>query len=701
MRVSIKMVMGNKKTFIILLILNTLTFPMFGQVNSLPINAVNELTGVWNNHFPKSQTTPAFVQDWSIVQKTWPVPMALNQNNRIKSINQYYDIKSAALRADAGISWSATTQQNFSPQPGEDNLFFRSKMATGIQWDLLSGGLMENEHKARVVENQKQIELLGIQQERANSVTFEQRNALIYYFNKFKLDALRQKQSILDEEIAIVEKLVENKTLLLPILLDAYKSKIEVTGLIQTYQSFNESMRPYVDTTLFTYPELLPLFDINPKALRTLCNHNDASQRQIILAEEAEQMQYNWMNDVKLNGNLRYNYFDMVGLQSNRGYISMGVQAEIPLKIFHADYKAGKNIQLQKEKWRIDQEQEAIWSEVSNLFYEFRYKLKQYAIKEAQRKLTLEQLSVYQQQAQHSSEYFLPLTALQSLVEYWDIAIEQMDLHQQLYLKLGDIRKYIPQENVIRFTKPWDINAAAVSFDEENNIVIPQQNLFIWSKSWMGRKPTDIATQAFQWGIDQVYLSPSSDRIERINFNELIQSLQQKDIASHLLVGKNKWLNGDITAHLDSLYQLYGKSAISGLHLDIEPHTIEGYKDSSVYYQNLYIARLKEAKTFCDLHGWTLGISIPLFYPESFLQLMQPLVDEVVLMAYETSGPESIQRRISEEVAIFGNKINIALRCKDYSNKVDMQKDFDAIRVWHSSQKTSIHDYETYLLLNQ
>ncbi|MEY2938976.1 MAG: hypothetical protein RL062_1565, partial [Bacteroidota bacterium] len=397
------MVMEIKKAFIILFILNTLTFSMFGQVQSLPIQSVNELTGVWNNHFLKSQSTPTFIADWSVIQKSWPVPITQNQNDRIKSIQQYYDVKSAALRADAGISWNTTTQQNFSPQPGEDNLFFRSKMATGIQWDLLSGGLMENEHKARVVENQKQIELLGIQQERANSVTFEQRNALIYYFNKFKLDALRQKQSILDEEIAIVEKLVENKTLLLPILLDAYKSKIEVTGLIQTYQSFNESMRPYVDTTLFAYPELLPLFDINPKALRTLCNHNDASQRQIILAEEAEQMQYNWMNDVKLNGNLRYNYFDMIGVQSNRGYISMGVQAEIPLKIFHSDYKAGKNIQLQKEKWRMDQEQEAIWSEVSNLFYEFRYKLKQYSIKEAQRKLTLEQLAVYQQQAQHSS----------------------------------------------------------------------------------------------------------------------------------------------------------------------------------------------------------------------------------------------------------------------------------------------------------
>ncbi|MEY2938713.1 MAG: hypothetical protein RL062_1302, partial [Bacteroidota bacterium] len=304
-------------------------------------------------------------------------------------------------------------------------------------------------------------------------------------------------------------------------------------------------------------------------------------------------------------------------------------------------------------------------------------------------------------QAQHSSEYFLPLTALQSLVEYWDIVIEQRDLHQQLYLKLGDIRKFIPQENVIRFTKPWDIDSTAVSFDQENNIVIPMQNLFIWSKSWTDRKPSDVASQVFQWGIDQVYLSPSSDRIQRNSFSELIQSFQQKDIETQLLVGKNKWLNSDITPHLDSLYQLYGKTAISGLHLDIEPHTIEGYKDSSAYFQNLYIARLKEAKTFCDLHGWSLGISIPLFYPETFLQLMQPLVDEVVLMAYETTGPEAIQRRSAEEMAIFGNKINIALRCKDYSNKVDMQKDFDTIRVWHNSQKTSIHDYETYLLLNQ
>lgn len=673
---------------------------IFAQPDDFPIRAVEDLSIVWKNNYYKILEKPTFSNNFEIVPQIWPALIPQNNNVQINNINSYYNTKASALRADAGLSWNTSTQQNFSTQPGEDNLFFRSKIATGVEWDLLSGGLMENEHKAQVLEKQKQIELLNLQQSKGHTISFENRTSILYYFNQKKIEALLKKEALLTEEIQILEKLIENKTLLLPVLLDAYKSKIEINGLVQTYATYNASVRDWVDTTFFNPNALPPLFDINPKALKVLCGQDDLVDRQILLSEESERLQYNWMNDVRLSGNLRYNYFDMIGTVNNRGYLSMGVQAQIPFKIFHRDYKQAQQIQLQKEKWKIDQEQDALWSEVSQLFYEFRYKLKQYSILEAQRNLTIEQLKLAQSQSELSPEYFLPVESIQNLVEYWDIVIEQLDLHQQLYLKLGQIRSYVPQENVLRFTRTWSIDGPIKNYNDEENIVVKKNHLFIWSKSWVDRKPEEVANQIFSWQIDKVYLSPSNEKQDQSNFEKLVQLLNKKNIEVEILIGKNKWLFTPIQPKIDSLYALYGKLPITGIHLDLEPHAMEGFKENPDSYFNYYFQRLNEAKLSCDMHNWNLGASIPLHYELNVLQKISNDLDEVVLMAYETKGPESILRRSQDEIQTFGNKTNIALRAKDYTTKEEMRTDFDALLLGLPSQKISIHDFETYSLLN-
>lgn len=692
--------MGNPLRIYSLLIVVLCFTKTWAQPTDFPIQAVEKLSKVWSTHYPEIYNVATLSDDFEVLPKVWPSIIPQNNIQQLKSIENYYDMKAAALRADAGLSWNTNTQQNFSPQPGEENLFFRSRITSGVEWDFLSNGLMENEHKARAIENQKQIELLSLQDSKTRTISFENRNSIIYFFNQEKIKALKSKEKILVEQIRILEQLVENKTLLLPVLLEAYKSKIEVNGLLQTYASYNASVRSWVDTTYFSASSLPPLFDINPKALQLLCSQSDVTDRQITLAEETERLQYNWMNDVKLSGNLRYNYFDMIGVQSNRGYISMGIQANIPIKIFHKDYQNAQNIQLQKDKWKVKKDLDAKWSEASQLFYEFRYKLKQYSILEAQRKLNIEQLKQAQSQNQLSPEYFLPVEAIQNLVEYWDIVIEQLDIHQQLYLKLGEIRSYIPQENVMRFTRAWSADSPLITYNQEENIKTKKTGLFVWSKSWIARKPQEVTQQIFNWQINKVYLSPSSDADDRSAFFELVNQLHQKNIEVELLIGKNKWLFVPIQSALDSLHQLYGNLPISGLHLDIEPHAMEGFKENSTQYFDLYIQRVQEAQAYCKKNNWTLGVSIPLYYEPTVLEKISPQVDEVVLMAYETKGPESIIRRSQEELKIFGEKTSVALRAKDYEDRRAMYQDFEQILLQLPSQKIAIHDFETYLPLN-
>ena len=234
----------------------------WAQPAEFQIQAVEELSKVWTTHYPEIFQVSNISQEFDALPKVWPTITPQNNIQQLKSLENYYDRKAAALRADAGLSWNTSTQQNFSPQPGEDNLFFRSKIATGVEWDFLSNGLMENEHKARAIENQKQIELLGVQESKTRTISFENRNSIIYFFNQEKIETLKSKEKLLIEQIQILEKLVENKTLLLPVLLDAYKSRIEVNGLLQTYASYNASVRSWVDSTYFSSSALPPFSTI-------------------------------------------------------------------------------------------------------------------------------------------------------------------------------------------------------------------------------------------------------------------------------------------------------------------------------------------------------------------------------------------------------------------------------------------------------
>jgi hypothetical protein len=431
-----------------------------------------------------------------------------------------------------------------------------------------------------------------------------------------------------------------------------------------------------------------------------LCNNHPVQDRQLMLQEENDAWRKHWINEVGLSYSFKYNYFDLQDNMRDRAFISMGLNANVPLRIFNKDYQSLSSLKLQKAKSQLQVQTELKWTQVSALVYEYRYKLKQYAVAVGRQDLLRQQLETFGEQAKVNTEYFQPLEALNVLLNLWNLEIEKLDAQQQLYLKLGDIHGLLPEENVLQYIRSWSPYEEPISFQSEEKVLTGSRNMYMWSKSIAQREPEFITEKLVQWGIQEVYLSTGNGAEQVQRFKTLCNELQKKDISVHLLIGHNQWLEGDAVAKMDSVWKKLNGVLLAGVHIDIEPHTMEAYKLDKDSLMSRYSQMVVQLHNWADSKAVSLGFAIPLYYDTKVLNVLKDNSDEIVVMAYETTGVEAIQRRSEEELNVFGDKATIALSAKDYKLRQDMEKDMQAMAPWLKSKRFAIHDFESYLQIN-
>ncbi len=662
-------------------------------------SAVDQLSNLWLQHasnpFPKLS-----VLNLEVVPSLWPDVNSAKSPEILQQIEQYYNQKSKAVRADYGLSWNTNIIQNFDPQPSEENLFYKAKTTTGFNWDILAGGLVANGFESKALVNEKNIELLTATENRNQSISYWSKNNVLFLFNAQKVQVLEKKKKVLQDEIVILKQAVSLYPALNDELYKVYEQLMETNGQIQTYRGFNDGMEGLVQSSSVNISNSWPLFDINVKALRMLCNNHPVQDRQLMLQEENDAWRKHWINEVGLSYSFKYNYFDLQDNMRDRAFISMGLNANVPLRIFNKDYQSLSSLKLQKAKSQLQVQTELKWTQVSALVYEYRYKLKQYAVAVGRQDLLRQQLETFGEQAKVNTEYFQPLEALNVLLNLWNLEIEKLDAQQQLYLKLGDIHGLLPEENVLQYIRSWSPYEEPISFQSEEKVLTGSRNMYMWSKSIAQREPEFITEKLLQWGIQEVYLSAGNGAEQVQRFKTLCNELQKKDISVHLLIGHNQWLEGDAVAKMDSVWKKLNGVLLAGVHIDIEPHTMEAYKLDKDSLMSRYSQMVVQLHNWADSKAVSLGFAIPLYYDTKVLNVLKDNSDEIVVMAYETTGVEAIQRRSEEELNVFGDKATIALSAKDYKLRQDMEKDMQAMAPWLKSKRFAIHDFESYLQIN-
>ncbi len=646
---------------------------------------IKDLSAVWSKYDTISFNS--FFSVDTLAKPTFTVSF-FNPASKLKSLQLQINRQEQLIKKkDLGFSLNGLYQYNFQRPFADPNeiIVFRQKATFGIDWDFLNNGLYEN----RILFGQLKNKYKAINAKRLeeNVAKFQQKNTenIINFFNKHKLSVLQKRRELVNDQKPTVEKLYALKQLTTDSYIKLFQHETDIYGQLNLYRGYNDAAR-LISSDSNSIKETPPLVDIDVQKLFQISNITTPDSSVYYEKESLKQGSY-FLRDLTLRASLKYNYYDLYNNTTlDRNFVSVGMNFSMPLAFNYSNKKELNRLNgelIQTKNTAPNQDLNYI---LINTFYEYRYKLKQYFNFIEKRKAFGELIRTEQVKKQMGDIEFNPNTALYILDDYWSITIELLDIKQDLYKLLLAINAKLPNHVLNDFIKPVEIAQYAQPVEK------PYRAIYIWSDAFKNHDVQVLTNYCELNEFSHLLLSYNTTKSHLQNVNQFISKNYTKNIA--LMVGSNKlFTNGNISSYLDSLKQNINLTFIKEIHLDIEPHTMDGFKENKDAFFAKYIKLLKLAQQFTGKNKLNLSVSIPLNYPESVLTEIFKLCSNVYLMAYENVKPEFINEKIKEEIALGKDKIVIALRTKDFENRSAMDQHFKLFQI----KKIAYHDIDDLL----
>ena len=474
-------------------------------------------------------------------------------------------------------------------------------------------------------------------------------------------------------------------------LLKHLESLAEIKNMYRVYNDFNERLKEeYGFVTSDTLD--LPLIDIDYSVIKDKLDGEDQDSI-VFYRKENIDLRNKFINEISLRTSVRYSYYDLVTLDpSSRDFISLGVSLGIPLN-FNKKAKA-EWIDIQKQHASVLPQEEKIKIQKSVLtnFYEFRYKLKQYSALHY-KKLMYKEL-MRKENARYSIDYlsFNPVSSLRIIDDLMKIDIEMLDLKQQMYLKLISIHSDIPYSEINALYTTYELE------DEFEKIHSADRSVYIWDNIFNDQSPEFLLNYIEKEGYERAIISYNKSQENNPIKKRFIDTLIEKNIKVEVMTGKNSLLGSSPFTYYDSITVSLNMNNIEALHLDVEPHTIEDWKENKSEYLLEYLKLLEDSRTYCDEHGIKLSVSIPLHYPEEIVERIYEICDLVYFMAYENVKTDYIVRKIKDYE---GKKTIIALRTEDFDNPLEIEMKIVDIQSNYVPLEFVIHDLRRMIELEK
>jgi hypothetical protein len=687
---------GYRSKWLLLLVLYAPAFHAFSQSNqdSLISSKIRELTAFWK----KYNEISAYRHTYEPLSAISPVyATAAKDSTSLADYQQKVnEAKIALLKKDLGLDGTAGYVENFDPGPGDDNLVYKRRFQAGLDWNILSDGYLANRYKQQILRNENTINSLRPKKKFDGDDYIAISHRIIYSFNVHKLELIAKRQQIIDDKISIANELYLLKHLNRIDLLQIMQQQVDISSMNLVYRDYNAQLEREVDGKALP-KQVLPLFDIDISKAFSMSDNKLINDSILRLQVENLELAHKPVNDIRLNTQLRYNYYDLLSTTAgNRSFLSAGVGVTVPIPLGIKANKDVVNAQAKLLEYQQKEHASTEQTDLLNYFYEFRYKLKQYNNFYQKRKRYEELVRVERVKEKFGDFEFNPLSALNLLDDMLSVDIEMLDLQQEMYLQLLDINAKIPGSDVANLVK---------SFTPDTVVLVPEKiskSLYIWSAAQEKYNAQYIEEYCRLNKISTAIVSMRKDQSNRVEAQALFTKLSAVGVSSELLAGNNKLLTAkDPTVFLDSLTAGIDLRSVTAVHLDVEPHVLGDYDSNKEKYLNLYVELLKKAKAYCVQKGLKLSVSIPVFYPENILKEIYAQSDNVYLMAYEHSDADYIIRKVKEEFAIDASRTVIALRAKDFKNRTECEKLMAELSRTLNTSRFALHDLETFVKLDE
>lgn len=665
------------------------------KIDSTISGYIKELSSLWDTY--NTETFNEQLSDQSKKKTNLKANSEISlANRRTELLLKRNFLQQKIYSKDLGLNFTAAYQRNTSAPfvDPEDVIVFRQRAQFGLDWDLLKGGLYDNRSKIKVLKNEVDyIKRSNFSQRSSRSflITSEQ---VVSNFNKRKITVLQKRKELNAKQMEVIEKLWAYKHVSKDDYLKAIQNKTDINGQFELYSSFSEIAAKLSITPNDTIET--PLLDIDFEKLLKRINYVTQASDTSLPASLLENAKYEsrYIREVGLKAYARYNYYDVYSQNiANRSFMSFGLNLTMPIAFSGKEkkelYLVNKQLEFQQQQIQTEPGIEYL---LLNYYYEYRYKLKKYFNLVEKRNVFAELVRTEKVKKEFSDIEFNPNTALFILDDYWSNAVELLDLHQDMYKVLLNIKEKVPNTEIADFTFPVTIKEDVKDSSFSNPNV---KAIYIWSKTLMNNPPEMISDYCDLNDFTELIISYKNDKQYLKLLNTFINKNYTRSFS--VMTGNNNLVKGGFQKFSDSLSAQLPLNLVKGLHLDVEPHTFDDFKENKDAYFNKYMNLVDSAAVFCKRKNLRLSVSIPLNYPDTVLKKLFAKCDKVYLMAYENVAVDFINKKTAEEIKLGGDKVVLALRTKDFENRLQMNEHFKKFTIKH----TAYHDYEGLIELDK
>ncbi len=602
-----------------------------------------------------------------------------------------YNLKSSIYKRDIGLDFNSSivNNQQIDIVNLDDNLPFKSRIQSGIEWNLLKNGLFQNKREAKKILIEQKINNQLSNNFLDKNTYLESYNNIIKLFNEKKILLLNSRQKMLSTFNGSLSRLYISNTIKQDEWLEVQQRLAENKSLLQIYQPYNAIQNTNSSKTNLNFP----IFDINEQELMKYQNSLQKDSLEYYF-NQINKLSDNWLSTVNFSPFTRYNYYNLINgsSASYRAFFSVGANLSIPLDFNRSKIKTLHELESKQKIQSIENKHQFYFEELANDLYEYRYNLYQLTSIYYKRKIIEDAISIENIKRELNRANFSPIKACKLIDDLYRIDLELIELNQNLYLKLLKIHKkndLIPMEKLL---KPFDFS----SLNPKDSL--NKKSIYIWSKTFKAYS-SDILFQYIKTNqLNNVVLSIQEDSID--NQNQFCRILSENNIGVEIMIGNNKaFSEKDFQQFLNTKLSKVDIKSINGIHLDIEPHTFPDWKDKKSEYLAKFKQLVEQASLFAKEKNIKLAISIPLTYPEEVVNELFKSVDLIYFMAYENVKEDYISKKLLN-FEKDKEKIVIAFRTEDFENRDQMDLFISSFQNKYDYKKIAIHDLGRLILLD-
>lgn len=596
------------------------------------------------------------------------------------------------LNSDYGIELEAGLLQNLDQGVfGAEGIFYQRRAQVGVQWNILKNGLFENKNTLEKLDSE-----IKLQEKRALAISHQDDldsriEQLRADFNSFRVKRLEEYLKVLEEQKFAVTRLYEQNYVTLERVLDVTSNIVKAETAIENNKRI-ERYLSHSDPSGLTTQDY-PVYDIDLERL---------SSKGLVFYDEITSLQqeteYKFYNELSLSTFLRYNLYGGTNPQNtlqnsgSREFFSAGVSLSLPIPL---STRGKRDIHEQEEKLKrltLQEEKEDINTRLFDRYRAYQEALQNYVTVYQNVLLQQDRIKVQRVRRTIGSDMYSPSELLDAISELYSVSLQILEVKEELYLRLFEMQSLIPDHSLSAYLIPFDMKG---TFYESR----PDYGVYLWSGSLQVNPADSLIDQIENEGFQTIYVSAGPEK-EGI---ETIQGLIDSGSGSQeiqLMIGDPNLIFEDGYEKLRNHVALADSIGANGIHLDVEPHTLNDWAENSEEYLQAYSDMVAQVAEWTSNKELMLSISITGDY-KSLYDDLESNVDKIVLMTYGSDDFQDYATRFGEVVMEAPLGTAIALRSSDFESFSSMELLMQNIKEGFGVGEFFIHDYESWKLMKK